>query len=257
MGQLQAAGKSAKWIREVFACLSSVFSSAIELGFLEENPCLKVKLPRVPPPEFQWYDADQTARWLSVCEREKPSWLPYFFFLFRTGARLGEAAGLQWEDVDFLRQTVRLRQALTVGLVLEEGELVRKALATTPKNHTARTIPMSPELSRMLQAHRHLGNRVFLTPEGQPCLRSNMRRTWEFITKLAGLPLLSPHDIRHSFASQLVSAGVSLLAVKELLGHGSLTMTLRYAHLAPAVGAQAVALLDGGRTRHTTGHSRS
>jgi len=83
---------------------------------------------------------------------------------------------------------------------------------------------------------------VFKSPAGGR-IRS-VRTSWNRVLKDAGIANFRWHDQRHHFASKLVTAGVDLNTVRELLGHASLQMTLRYSHLAPEHKAAAVALLE-------------
>ncbi|MCZ6512937.1 MAG: site-specific integrase, partial [Nitrospinae bacterium] len=84
---------------------------------------------------------------------------------------------------------------------------------------------------------------VFVDGEGQRYL--DVKRSFHSALRKAGIKHLTFHDLRHTFASQLVMKGVDIATIKELLGHKTLTMTLRYAHLAPSHKVSAVELLDG------------
>ena len=81
---------------------------------------------------------------------------------------------------------------------------------------------------------------------------SNIRRSFTTACRPAGIKDFHFHDLRHTFASQLVMAGIDLTTIKELLGHKTLTMTLRYAHLAPSHKVKAVDILDNALNETST-----
>ena len=85
---------------------------------------------------------------------------------------------------------------------------------------------------------------VFCNPATGKPYQKDLKKSFHTALKKAGIRDFKFHDTRHTFASQLVMSGVDITSVKELLGHKSLTMTLRYAHLAPAHKVKAVKILD-------------
>jgi integrase len=151
---------------------------------------------------------------------------PMALTFLNTGMRKGEVFGLEWHDVMFEIRTV-----------VVDG--------TKAKDDETRTIPMNDELYDVLSAW-HAQRRpdctlVFPNAEGRRF--NNVRRSWAGVLKKAGITRFRQHDTRHSFASNLVMTGTSLLAVGTLLGHSDPKLTLRYAHLAPGHLAEAVAKL--------------
>lgn len=86
---------------------------------------------------------------------------------------------------------------------------------------------------------------VFSRTDGKPLTRDIVKHPFTRLTFAAGLPRIRVHDVRHSFASQLAMAGVSLLAISKLLGHSGMQVTERYAHLSPSSLDDAVKVLEG------------
>ncbi len=127
---------------------------------------------------------------------------------------------------------------------------------STPKNGKTRIIPMNADVMQALDAHRHRkGIWVFCDKMGAP-LRDNLcKAPIKRAYKQAGLRHISWHVLRHTFASHLVMRGAPLPTVQELMGHSTITMTMRYAHLSPDAKRDAVKLLQsyGTIAAQTTG----
>jgi integrase len=145
-----------------------------------------------------------------------------------TGLRKGEIFGLQWRDVDLVRQQLTVRG---------EGA----------KSGQTRHVPLNVEAVGVLKGHRAIvdvGSDGFVFPgrvDGEAL--DDVKKAWQPVVTAAKLEGFRFHDLRHTFASKLVMAGVDLNTVRELLGHTDIKMTLRYAHLAPEHKAAAVAKL--------------
>jgi integrase len=154
---------------------------------------------------------------------------PIVLLALNTGLRRGELLGLRWGDVD------------RVGALLT----VRGASAKTGRT---RYVPLNTEVLKTLKTWRPNDatddDLVFPGDDGEPMF--SLKTAWGKVAKAAGLHGFTFHDLRHTFASKLVQAGVDLNTVRELLGHTDIKMTLRYAHLAPEHRAAAVAKLIAG-----------
>lgn len=229
--------RAPKSVNNALGVLSSMLSTAVAWGYLERSPCAGVEPLPIPvdAQEFAFYTADQTARWLAACADLEPALYPLFLVAFRTGLRLGELAALRWADVDLENRRLHVRRSWFRGSI------------TTPKGGRARIVDLAPSAASLLGRVVQLegAELVFCNADGSVITRDQLKGPWERVTKAAGLPRTTPHDARHSFASQLVIAGVALPAVQQLLGHTDIRVTMRYAHLAPGAKASAVALLDG------------
>lgn len=147
---------------------------------------------------------------------------PMVLLSLNTGLRQGEIFNLQWRHINFERATLTI-----------EGNFA--------KSGRTRHIPLNTEALSILHAWREQSETndfIFANHSGDRF--NNVKKSWTTLLKHADIQHFRWHDMRHHFASRLVMAGVDLNTVRELLGHSDLTMTLRYAHLAPEHKANAV-----------------
>jgi integrase len=208
--QRQGDGVSGVTINRELAFLKHLFSKAMEWGKVSENPVKKVRLYREENARTRFLSEEEEASLLSCCSTQLK---PLVVTALNTGFRASELLSLTWQDVDFRRGVVTVR-------------------AGYAKNGEARSVPMNDTLTMLLKSaklHAAEGGRVFCNRHGQPY--RSFRTAFERAVRQAGIQDFTFHDIRHTFASRLVMAGVDLPTVKELLGHRDITMTLRYAHL--------------------------
>jgi integrase len=212
--------------------LSSLFAFAIRREWVAENPTKGVTLPRVADQGFDWLDADAGEQLVTAVRASDPGHADLFLVALRTGLRQGELLALRWGDLRFDADTIDVRHSLDRG-----------RLGPT-KGGKPRQVPMHPDVRAALLPRRgETAAFVFATAAGAP-LSGNVVKNPLRRAKLAiDRPALRFHDLRHSFASQLVVNGAPLQAVQKLLGHGDIQTTLRYAHLAPNALASAVATL--------------
>ena len=178
-------------------------------------------------------------RWLTIEEEHflldkatNPLWVrPLLITALHTGMRKGEILGLQWTDVDFTRKLIMIVKS---------------------KNGEKRSIPMSERLSEILQGIkvRDISGRVF------PIANRSLRVAFDKTLIKAGIKDFRFHDLRHTFATRLVQNGVDLYKVKELLGHKTIAMTMRYAHHHPESLRSGIAVLDQIHDLAQNGHKR-
>ncbi len=204
---------SAQTIKHNLNLLSRLYNRAIKWGmFNGESPVKKVQPVRVDNQKTEFLTDEEANRLLKVLD-EWPCRVSAAFVRFAmfSGLRRGEIIKLTWDDVDFERGMVTLRD---------------------PKGGKTQTIPLSEEALSALRSLEITGEHVFPGKSGGE--RCDFKGPWVRIRKAAELPEdFRFHGLRHHFASTLVSNGVDLAVVKELLTHKDMTTTQRYAHLAP------------------------
>jgi integrase len=204
-----------------------------------EPPNVQVDTPRYcANARTDYINADELEK---ICAKAPPLMAAAFRALFHTGLRIGEFLAMEWADLDFGRG----RETMTVNRTafrLKGGYSV-----TSPKNGKHRTVPLNVSAVRALTeiaSIMHPG-RGFDAPSGAPLdqrlvlpseeggyrHKSTVHRALERACKAAGIRRITPHTLRHSFGSNLVQAGADLYTVCTLMGHSSVAMTQRYAHL--------------------------
>jgi integrase len=210
------AGLARNTVRCMHATLRVMLQRAVKTGLLPRNPALglgtelKLENPLEARKEIikeqPGFDAEQLARFLSTAERVAPAFVPLFRALAFTGMRVGEALGLQWTDVNFMRHQIHVQR--TLG---------RAGRVGSPKSRKSRRwVDMGPELEQTLTRRREGRNErrrpwLFWTQPGEPRdQRKHVRQVFARVVKAAKLPRHHvPHSLRHTYASILLAAGES------------------------------------------------
>jgi integrase len=203
-------GVSEVTINRELAFLENLFTKAVEWGKTGEKPVTKVRFYREDNARTRFLTDEEEARFLA---HRKLQLKPLVITALHTGFRASELCSLTWDDIDFRRRVITVR-------------------AGYAKNGESRSVPMNEVLTATLKAVKLQmadGERVFCNRQGTPY--RSYRTTFERTLRQAGIQDFTFHDLRHTFASRLVMAGVDLPTVKELLGHKDISMTMRYAHL--------------------------
>jgi len=199
------------------ALLKSMFNRAIEWDkFHDPNPALKVKHFREDNHKLRYLEKEEIKRLLNVCD---DFLRPILIVALNTGMRKAELFNLKWHEIDFNKGIIHL-------LRTKSGE--------------RREIPMNEAVkTALINTRKHaLSAYIFCTKRGNPY--TDIRKPFARSLKRAGIKNFRLHDTRHTFASQLVMASIDLNTVRELMGHKSIRMTLRYAHLSPNHKSHAV-----------------
>jgi integrase/recombinase XerC len=208
--------------------LRAFFRWACREGHLEKSPAKGLPSPRVPKTLPRAMSLPDTERLLAadseeafVPERERA----LFELLYATGLRVSEAAGLDLEDVDFSERLVRVTGKGSRERIVPFGETAGDALRSYLPSRAALR-------HRAGGAAREPDEPLFLNARGGRLTPRSMARLLKRRLRAAGLPAeISPHALRHTFATHLLQAGADLRAIQELLGHASLSTTQKYTHL--------------------------
>ncbi len=208
--------------------LRTFFRWACRDGHVDKNPVRGLPAPRVPRSLPRAMTLDDTEHLLDTGDegtfpqRERA----LFELLYATGLRVSEAAGLDLEDVDFSARLVRVTGKGRKERIVPFGEMAGEALADyLPARRQARALESEA-------AEDEVGEPLFVNARGGRLTTRSMARLLKRRLRAAGLPAqISPHALRHTFATHLLQAGADLRAIQELLGHASLSTTQKYTHL--------------------------
>jgi integrase len=227
-------------IRRHVLVLRVILDAALGDGRLARNPAKTVKLPAERSRTMRFLSAEEVAR---LARATPEHYRPLILTAAYVGLRWGELAGLGVNNVDTLRRTIRVeRQLVDVNGQLQFAE---------PKTDAGtRTVSVPTSLVEMLAAHMatepvQTSGLMFPTPSGAPMRAPSFRRVWRRACAAAGLDELVFHELRHSSAALAIAQGAHPMAIKERLGHSSITATLdRYGGLFPRLDEQLAEGLD-------------
>ena len=202
-------------------CLSHMFNKALEWGYISDSPYTGVKLLTFQknPPRF--LTKDEVQRLLD----HSSNWLrPILIVMLNTGIREGERATMRFKDVDFEKKRLLIHSSKTKSYrAIPMNKKVEETLLWLKDNY------ISLNSYNTLKRKPHQREYIFCNEEGSPVLK--IRKALANACKKAGLKGVTPHTMRHTFASHLVMSGVDLNTVQRLLGHSSISTTMIYSHL--------------------------
>jgi integrase len=227
-------GKALATANRYLSTLGAVLRKAHrDWGVLGEVP--SISLFRLRNERYRWLTHGEEVRLLQA---SAPHLRDLLVFLLDTGARLSEATELTWVDVQLDRQPRGM-----VKFMMTKSGLPRSVPLTRRVEQLLRRLKDTcPEGQERVFLHRQTGPRKGIPRKAKPFNRPH--RAFYAGCERAGLHGFRIHDARHTFASRLVMKGVPLLEVSKLLGHSSLKMTMRYAHLAPEAYDAAISKLE-------------
>jgi integrase len=221
-------------VNRTLACLKHMFTKALDWEMVTEDVFKRIKKARMTPENnrrLRYLSMEESASLLNACDKHLK---PIVVLALNTGCRRGEILGLTWDRVD-----------LKHGFILLDDT----------KSGKRREIPINATVRVTLQGivRRIDVPFVFVNPDTGGRYY-DVKKSFATACRKAGIRDFHFHDLRHTFASQLVMNGVDITTVSKLLGHATLTMTLRYAHLAQDHLKSAVDVLSRISSPHDSLH---
>ena len=229
-----------KTIKHNLSFISDVFSYAVKMGVVSDNPCRKVTIPKIQPTEKKIYTLEQVERFLSLLNDEPLKYRTFFNLMIYSGFRRGEMLGLEWKDVDFESGVISVRR--TSNYTAKQGTYTD----TTKTQRSQRSLKFPKEIMDMLREYKaeqdeqalKYGDkwvetdRLYTKWNGEP-MQNGTPYFWlgEFCEK-HDLPFYGLHSFRHLFCSMLVNNGVDIATVSGAMGHSCISTTSNlYCHM--------------------------
>jgi integrase len=200
-------------VNRLLGNLKHMLGMSVKWGILTKNPLAGVKLLHVPTFPERILTKEEEQRLMAACERVRAPYLRSMVTLaLNSGMRKGEILSLQWAQVDLTNRLIHVCNGKTV--------------------QSDRRIPMNDTVFELLAnlSQRRNGDFAFPSYRKPGDRFRDPKVGFMKAIRLSGIQRLRFHDLRHTFATRLVRAGVDLITVQHLLGHAKITMTARYAH---------------------------
>ena len=252
-----ADGLSPTYVQLIHQVINKALGDAERQGLIVRNPARNVEAPRKATLEMRTWTASEAGRFLAHVAEERL--FAMWRLLLTTGMRRGEVAALRWSDVDLEHGRLSVRQT---GNVIDGVWTVG-----SPKGRgrgATRLLSLDAETVRVLRAHQDAQlaerlelpevwqewNLVFCREDGAPLNPTRIGHLLTVRARRAGLPPIRVHDLRHTYATLALLAGIHPKVVSERLGHANISITLNlYSHVTEGMDRDAAdlvaQLLDG------------
>ncbi len=236
----RGAVRSPSTVIRYIAALSHALTVAVkEWGWIDDNPIRKVSKPKEARGRVRFLEQEGLVRLLQICKESKNPYLfPIVKIALATGMRFGEIINLNWNQVDMLRKLITLHETKNGDRrAVPLSSQALSVFADLQKSRPPHALLVFPRLPRSRSSRAaELENPSSLSREELEQIQKSqksavIRSAWEQALIKAEIDDFRFHDLRHCAASYLAMSGASLSEIAEILGHKTLAMVKRYAHL--------------------------
>ena len=250
ISDLQNEGKSPKSLRHYYSIFKMCFDDAIMCRHISLNPTRNLKLPSMRRKELNIMTKEEQLVFEGFMKKYRMG--TAYIVLVNTGLRAGELSGLTWKDVDFENKALYVRRGMQKITTYDDdfNKVKRERKVTDVKTENSyRVVPMLDKVVKILQEYKkkvqaeqeklaELGEGfkdddfIFKTKYNHPITSEYLRKTCQGICKSNNFRKVGIHELRHTFATRSIEAGIDLRVLQEILGHASYSTTADiYVHI--------------------------
>lgn len=206
-------------------CLANVFNYAVECRYVNENPCRRIKLQKIPEPALNILTKQQIRLFLKAAEQSGVEWFPIWTIAIYTGLRSGELIALRYKHIEHSEGKPVIR--------VQENYTKQGGYQPFTKNKQIRTVSMNPHVLRIIEQLRaanpnNCSPDDFVLPRIPTWFQGDAAKDLRAFLKGCGLPAIRFHDLRACFISQCLLSGVQPSMVMKMVGHSDMKTMMRY-----------------------------
>lgn len=236
--------KSYSQIKKLNKLLKQFFSYAEHEGFILRNPCNNLTIPnksvkKSVTAEIEYFNEDEIKQLKESFSGHKFENL--ILMALGTGLRQGELLALKWENVNLSEKYLEVKETVKKVYVFDDnGNKQLETIYNTPKTQNSiRRVDLPDKLVNMLSNIKRESEFVF-SENGEPISAKTLFGNWKKVLSNSNIPYKKFHSLRHTYATMLLSHGVDLKTVQDLMGHSDIAVTQIYLHVLPKTKIDAV-----------------
>lgn len=242
--------KTYSQIKKLNKLLKSFFIYAESEGYVLRNPCNNISIPNQNAVKSKKQDDIEYFSEKEIKELKKTikgnTFEPLILTALGTGLRQGELLALKWQNVDLKNKYLKVEETLKKVYVFDsDGNKNLETLIQKPKTtNSIRTVDLPDKIVDLLKSLPQNGEFVFCDEAGNPYSAKTIFGNWKRILAPTKIPYKKFHSLRHTYATMLLTKGVDLKTVQDLMGHSDITITQIYLHVLPKTKKDAVNKLN-------------
>ena len=240
--------KSYSQIKKLHKLLKQFFIYAEKEGYIAKNPCNNITIPNkkneVQSDTIEYFGEDEIKQLKKAFKNNK--FYNLILFALGTGLRQGELLALKWENVNLKEKYIEVKESVKkVYIFDDDGNKTLKTIYQKPKTkNSVRKVDLPNKIVDLLSNMNNNTTFVFEDENGNPYSAKTLFGNWKKVLNDNNIPYKKFHSLRHTYATMLLTKGVDLKTVQDLMGHSDITITQIYLHVLPKTKSDAVNKLN-------------